>query len=120
MTAAHAFKVDENLPASVAVRLREAGIDAVTVLDQKLGGTADSTLYEVCGSEGRVLITLDVGFGDIRTYPPGTGPGVIVLRPRRQDAMSILRLVDSLLESLAREFAGGALWIVDENRIRVR
>ncbi len=33
------FKVDENLPAEVAVALREAGHDAI---DQGLGGRADA------------------------------------------------------------------------------
>ena len=35
------FKIDENLPADIAVLLQEAGYDAMTLLDQKLGGHAD-------------------------------------------------------------------------------
>jgi len=32
------FKIDENLPLEVAVALREAGHDAMNVVDQGLGG----------------------------------------------------------------------------------
>ena len=29
----------------------------------------------------RYLVTADKGFGDIRTYPPGTHHGILLLRP---------------------------------------
>ena len=35
------FNLDENLPIEAALLLREAGHDAVTVLDQYMGGYAD-------------------------------------------------------------------------------
>jgi len=35
------FKIDENLPVEVAELLRQSGYDALTVLDQQLGGEAD-------------------------------------------------------------------------------
>jgi predicted nuclease of predicted toxin-antitoxin system len=64
------FKVDENLPAEHAVMLREAGHEADTVADQKLTGADDSALYERCQVEGRILLTLDLDFGNVQTYPP--------------------------------------------------
>lgn len=63
------FKVDENLPEDVAVALREAGHDATTVSGQGLPGAEDARLAEVVRREGRILITLDIDFADIRTYP---------------------------------------------------
>ncbi len=54
------FKVDENLP--VRADLPQAGYDAVTVVDQMLGGAADSTIAGVCADEQRVLITIDTDF----------------------------------------------------------
>jgi hypothetical protein len=68
------FKVDENLPAEVADLLRAAGHDAVSVLDQQLGGAADPRVATACQREERALITLDLGFGDIRSYGPGPHP----------------------------------------------
>ena len=69
------FKVDENLPEIAAKLLREAGFDAETVLSEELGGSPDSVLAAVCLAEGRALVTLDLDFSDIRTYPPGDYPG---------------------------------------------
>jgi len=63
------FKLDENLPREGVQILRAAGHDAVTVLDQGLGGKPDPEIFAVVQAEGRALVTLDVGFGNIRTYP---------------------------------------------------
>ncbi len=52
------FKTDENLPAEVAELLRSAGHDALTVLDQHLGGHPDRSLGDIVRNEQRSLITL--------------------------------------------------------------
>ena len=64
------FKVDENLPIEIAKLLRDAGHDALTVQEQRLGGGSDPDIAAVCKEENRALVTLDVDFGDIRSYPP--------------------------------------------------
>ena len=40
------FKTDENVPAEAAELLRSAGFDALTVLEQVLGGANDSTVSD--------------------------------------------------------------------------
>src|SRR5580658_9024659 len=77
------FKIDENLPIEVAVALREAGHDAINVVDQGLGGGADASVAEVCRREGRSLVTLDVDFANVQAYPPRDYPGLVVLRLQR-------------------------------------
>jgi hypothetical protein len=42
------FKLDENLPVEASMLLREAGHDALTVLDQNMGGKADQQIIELC------------------------------------------------------------------------
>jgi len=114
------FKVDENLPLGVAALLREAGHDAVTVLDQDLTGADDPALAAVCVDEARAIVTLDVGFGNIQAYPPSECAGIVVLRLRRQDRDTILALVRALLPALDEHELSGRLWVVDERRIRIR
>lgn len=87
------LKTDENMPDSVAAFLRGAGHNVTTVLEEKLGGAADPRVAEICRTEGRALVTLDRGLGDIRTYPPAEHHGIVVLRPRDQSVDSILALV---------------------------
>jgi predicted nuclease of predicted toxin-antitoxin system len=52
------FKIDENLPIELAELLINAGYDAQTANDQRLQGTKDSILMDVCKSENRILVTL--------------------------------------------------------------
>ena len=115
------FKIDENLPAEIAENLRSAGHDAMTVVEQGMKGFADPTVISVCNSEGRILVTLDTDFMDIRRYPPSLYPGIIVLRPRRQLTVWFLSLMERALVLLSTgESVVGKLWIVDEIRIRIR
>jgi predicted nuclease of predicted toxin-antitoxin system len=114
------LKVDENLPPFVARRLCSAGHDACTVADQGLGGGRDERLAAVCRAEDRVLVTLDKDFSDIRQYPPGSGPGFVVLRPEKQDRSDFASAVALLVEGLATHAVAGNLWIVERSRIRVR
>lgn len=114
------FKVDENLPMEVAGVLREAGHDAVTVGEQQLGGEADPAIAAVCRIERRTLLTLDTDFADLRAYPPESAAGIVVLRLRRQDRAHVVAVVTRLLPRFEEEPLAGFLWIVDEERIRIR
>lgn len=114
------FKVDENLPVEVAEILRAAGHDADTVNKERIGGSTDPDIAALCLREGRALITLDLDFADIRTYPPTAYQGLVVLRLERQDRTSVLESCSRLVEPLRSEPLVGRLWIVEPTRIRVR
>jgi predicted nuclease of predicted toxin-antitoxin system len=114
------FKVDENLPEDVAALLNESGHDAVTVLIENLGGSTDAKISAVCKQEERILITLDTDFADIRSYPPDQHSGLIVLRLKRQDKIHVIQAIKRLVEAAFPEPVEGRLWIVEENRIRIR
>lgn len=115
-----AFKVDENLPEDVAAALREAGHEAATVASQGLAGVEDARLTEVLRREARVLVTLDVDFGDIRTYPPEEHPGIVVLRVAKQDKPRVLAAIRRILPLLGTEPVTGRLWVVEEHAVRIR
>lgn len=114
------FKIDENLPAEVAEILARAGHDARTVFDEELTGQGDKTIAQVCQAEQRVLLSLDLDFADIRAYPPRDYVGIITVRSKRQDKRSVLELVEGVIKALEREPLVQKLWIVDEQRIRIR
>ena len=114
------FKIDENLPAEAAAVLRDAGFAADTVADEHLSGANDETVATTSRSEGRILVTLDLDFANIRAYPPAEHTGIIVLRVRHQDKPTVLAYVRRLAAALTRRNPTGELWIVDGNRIRFR
>jgi predicted nuclease of predicted toxin-antitoxin system len=114
------FKVDENLPVEVAELLRDFGYDATTVLEQQLGGASDKNVAAICREEDRVIVTIDLDFSDIRTYPPQDFAGLIVLRLTRQDKFHVMAVFMRLIPLLTREKLDRKLWIVEDNRIRIR
>ena len=114
------FKIDENLPLEVAQMLQQAGHDAVTVHDQNLIGTSDLKLASICQLEKRAVVTLDTDFADIRAYPPAQFAGLVVLRLKQQDKFYVLPVISRFIKALSAETLEGRLWIVDENKIRIR
>ena len=74
------FKLDENLPVSSTAILTSAGHDVDTVTQEGLIGAPDRDVVTAATAAGRILISLDRGLGDIRTYPPGSHAGIVVLR----------------------------------------
>jgi len=114
------FKIDENLPVEVSELLQQAGYDAMTVLDQQLGGETDDTIGVICQQEDRIIMTLDLDFADIRAYPPKEYAGLIVLRLTRQDKWHVLEIIERLLNVFKKESPEKRLWIVSEQRVRIR
>jgi predicted nuclease of predicted toxin-antitoxin system len=114
------FKLDENIPELVRQSLLALGLDAHTVADEGLAGATDEKVIQACVAEGRVLITLDLDFSDIRAYPPGSNPGIWVLRPPKQTFKAIDALVAAALRLVAAEPVQGQLGVIDEKRVRIR
>ncbi|HYO60622.1 MAG TPA: DUF5615 family PIN-like protein [Actinomycetota bacterium] len=114
------IKLDENLPASAAVHLTEAGHDVSTVVDEDLVGANDRDVASAAQAEGRIVVTLDRGFGDLRAYPPGTHPGIIVLHLHDQGAAHVLRALRRLTDEVDLASLAGCIAILEEERLRVR
>ena len=114
------FKIDENLPDEVRDFFQSAGFDCQTVGDQGLSGSADEDLIEVCRGEARAMVTLDLDFADIRTYPPAAYAGIIVLRPRRASVGVVIELLRRVVPMLETEAIQGRLWICDPSGVRIR
>ncbi|MBM3745543.1 MAG: hypothetical protein FJW34_07080 [Acidobacteria bacterium] len=114
------FKLDENLGPRTAGLIAEAGHDVATVAQEKLSGTSDARLFEICIAERRCLITLDLDFADVLRFPPHKTAGIAVLRlPRAASPGLLTGLVRSLLDALQSASIAGQLWVVEPGRIRV-
>jgi predicted nuclease of predicted toxin-antitoxin system len=102
-------KLDENMPTSLAMRLGERGVDADTVLSEGLGGHSDAHVLAVARETERMIFTLDRGFGDIRTYPPGSHPGIVVFRLYDQSTPAVMKVVEQLVDQHSLEDLAGTV-----------
>jgi predicted nuclease of predicted toxin-antitoxin system len=80
------LKLDENVAGAVVGILRSHGHDVHTVLEEALGGRDDPTVLHAAVSEGRVLLTLDRGFGDVSMSGrrPAAEPNCALVCPTRR------------------------------------
>jgi len=113
------FKIDENLPVELAMLLRTASHDAMTVGQQGLNGKADNEIFSVCVREGRALITCDRDFENTKLYPSSASPGIIVLRVE-QSIGAILAIARGILPFLHEGNVRGRTWIVGESSLRIK
>ena len=113
------FKLDENLPSDAADLFMAAEYDVETVLNEELGGQPDHRVIEIAREEGRIFVTLDTDFTDIRQYPPSDFPGIWVVRAHSQGIENILALLRGALAVLESESASKRLWIVEAGRVRI-
>jgi len=115
------FKLDENFGIRTQQLFRAAGHDVRTVHNEGLQGSSDQYLYEVCCTEQRCLVTLDLDFADIIRFPPNQAGGIIVIRVPRNPSLSLLeKLSRQFLQMVTHMSVEKLLWIVEVGHIRVR
>jgi predicted nuclease of predicted toxin-antitoxin system len=114
------IKLDENLPGRAAEPLESAGHDVDTAVEERLSGASDDDLRRIASAAGRLVVTLDRGFGDVRAHPPGTHAGVLVLRVDDQSPPSVTREIEYLLEAVSLEDLAGCIAVFRRGDVRVR
>ena len=115
------FLVDEDMPRSTAQVLRETGYAAEDVRDIGLGGHPDEAVFAMAQDTDASLVTADLGFANVLTFPLESHAGVVITRlpndlPTRAVNAEILRA----LHDMEGESLTGALVIVEVGRTRVR
>jgi predicted nuclease of predicted toxin-antitoxin system len=114
------LKLDENLGQRASDLLRSHGHDVSTVSGQGLCSASERTLIEVCRTELRCIVTLDLDFGNPLLFKPSEYEGIVVLRlPPKPSHDDLIDEVTTLVGALAKEEVKGKLWVIQRGRIRV-
>jgi len=113
------IKLDENLGKTGIELCKKAGHDTATVLEQKLTSAPDIQVINVCRSEERCLVTLDLDFSNPLLFDPRQYSGIAVLRlPKKPGHEDLLDAVKTFLVSLEKSSIDGKLWIISRGRVR--
>lgn len=113
--------IDANLSPRVAAKLRDAGHDAVHVVDIGLLSASDEAILAHAAASQQAIISADTDFGELLAVSGATRPSVILLRsadrltPDQQAAL----LADNL-PAVAAELDSGAVVSIARGRLRVR
>lgn len=100
--------------------LSSLGHDVATAAEEGLLSRPDTEVAAAAKNEGRLLLTLDLEFGDLRKYPPGAHPGVILFRPRSYGPLTVNRFVEEFIRTSDLGLLSGCVAVVDPDRVRVR
>lgn len=114
------LKLDENLSRQLKPVLAALGHDVLSADDEGLLSQPDDVIFNAARDEGRMLLTLDLDFADIRKYPPGTHPGIVLFRPRTKGVLAVGQFVEEFVRGQDLALVSGCLIVVDPDRIRVR
>ena len=113
-------KLDENLGQSHAELLRQAGYSADRVTDEGLSGALDPAVWQHVVTEGRFFITLDLDFADVRQFPPGTHPGLLLIRPRSNSRSAVGEILERVLRDYPLDTLWGCFVVADPSHTRIR
>lgn len=114
------LKLDENLSRHLKPVLVGLGHDVLTAADEDLLSRPDTEVAAASFKEGRMLFALDVEFADLRKYPPGAHPGIVLFRPSSFGPLAVNKFVADFVRSADLERLGACVAIVDPARVRVR
>ena len=113
-------KLDENLGRAHAKLITDFGHEAERVTDEHLSGATDETVWSKVSVEWRFFITLDLDFSDVLRFPPGSHPGILLLRPHNTSRAAVLNVLLRILNGQGFESLAGSLSVADEFRTRIR
>jgi len=114
------FLVDENLPQSLADWLEAAGHDAQHVCEAGLHGHPDAAVYAYAQEHGQIIITSDVGLGNVRQYPPPHRGIVLVRLPDTVSIEARIRVIVDGLDTLGDVSFEDAVVTIEAGRVRIR
>lgn len=114
------IKLDENLSLQLKPFLTALSHDVHTTAEEGLLSKSDTVVGSAAKAEGRMLFTLDLGFGDLRKYPPGTHPGIILFRPKSNGPLSVNEFVQTFVKETDLQTLAGCNAVVENTRVRVR
>ena len=115
------FLIDEDCPLNLETLLNSKGYETIHVRTCGLSGTKDPELFIFAQKEQRIIISRDLGWANMNTYPPYTHWGLIVLRmPFTATAIEIRKTFNGFISIVNMSELAGAIVIVDKNKFRIR
>jgi predicted nuclease of predicted toxin-antitoxin system len=114
------FPLDMNLSPELANWFRSEGHDAIHVFDIGFGSLSDAEIFTRAAAENRVVVSLDLDFGEIAGLAGEARTGVVLLRLRQARRSHVQQRLGVAISRASEALRSGAIVIVEDTRIRVR
>jgi predicted nuclease of predicted toxin-antitoxin system len=100
--------------------LRERGDDSIHLRDKHLQRLPDEEVFAKAHAEERVIVTIDLDFGEILSFSGGKIVSTITFRVRDTRGGFLIRRLDAVLPKVIPYLERGAIVIIEDARYRVR
>ncbi|MEA5450444.1 DUF5615 family PIN-like protein [Leptolyngbya sp. CCNP1308] len=114
------FLADVGVSPLTVQALRQAGYDAIHLVEQRLERLPDSAILEKARLEDRIVLTFDLDFGDLLASGANPLPSVIIFRVKRTVPSFVTSRLFAVIEECAETLQDGALLTVEDGRYRLR
>jgi predicted nuclease of predicted toxin-antitoxin system len=115
------FLIDEDIPRSTVKLLNGKGYEALGVRDCGLRGKSDEEIFKFAQQAGAVILTGDMGFGNLFRFPIGKHYGIFIVHfPNEVSTSELNQQIMKGLEALNETDFIGNLIILEPGKIRVR
>ena len=112
--------LDQGLPRSTILHLRDAGLKADHIGEVGLAAAADSTILARARDYAQIVVTLDADFHAQLALSGAAGPSVIRIRIEGLKAKQLADLLVRVLEQCGDDLKSGAMVTVTESSVRIR
>jgi len=115
------FVIDEDVARSTAKILADAGHEIIDVRDKGLRGAEDAKIFHFAQSKKAILLSADVGFGNLKKFPLGHHHGILIAHfPNELSVQEINRQILHALSQLKDKDLSRNLIIIEPGKIRIR
>ncbi len=114
------FLADAGVSPKTIEFLKQLGHEAVHVRTIGLQRAPDPRVVDRARSDGSVVLTFDLEFGDILALGVMEKPSVIIFRLADERADSVNARLSTVLNERSAELESGALILVEDARYRLR
>lgn len=115
------FLVDENLSPKLAGFLRDLGYKASASREVSLKGQSDEKIIEFARSNDWIIVTADLGFGEVFYFNTAGKVGFIILRSPWQSTESYQKILEFLhIRGVLKEDLKQTLIIASHTTVRRR
>jgi predicted nuclease of predicted toxin-antitoxin system len=114
------FLADMGVALRIVEWLRAEGHDALHLREEGLQRVPNGETFEKAASEGRIILTFDLDFGEIVALSGGRRVGVILFRLHNTRTPHVIDRLKKVLRDSGQALEQGAIVVVEESRHRTR
>ena len=114
------FLADAGISPKTVEFLKQLGHEATHVRTLGMQRAPDAQVIALARTDGSVVLSFDLDFGDLLALGVTDKPSVILFRLADERAESVNRRLSTVLNEQVTELESGALILVQDTRYRVR